>query len=207
MLLKRAAMAGGLSVLLVLSTGVGVASAKGKVKAQGTVTCGGLHGTGALNPGLSVTGSPGGMKINYKATFAGNCNSNVTTPPGDVVTGGSVKGSGFYDPPPLGGNASACVNFLGGDVVGTIKETIQWTTTGPPIAPTHITYQMQTGTVTAPPATITLVAPPGTAVKTGSFALPAVPNLTQLVTDLPLPSCPAGAVFKTFNIVDGQIAV
>jgi len=157
MLLKRAAMAGGLSVLLVLSTGVGVASAKGKVKAQGTVTCGGLHGTGALNPGLSVTGSPGGMKINYKATFAGNCNSNVTTPPGDVVTGGSVKGSGFYDPPPLGGNASACVNFLGGDVVGTIKETIQWTTTGPPIAPTHITYQMQTGTVTAPPATITLV--------------------------------------------------
>ncbi|HLN16423.1 MAG TPA: hypothetical protein VK277_06660 [Acidimicrobiales bacterium] len=202
--LKRALLASGLAMVFVLTTGVGVASAKNP-KATGTVFCGGVNGTGTLNPGLSAVGSPGGMKITFHGTFAGNCDSAVATPPGVVVTGGTIKGSGFYNAPPGSPNASACANFLGGDTVGTITETIKWTTTGGAIAPTKIVYMNQTGTVTAPPAVITLMAPPGTATKTGSFAVPLLPNLTKLPTNLPLPACPGTTTH--FNIIGGSINV
>jgi hypothetical protein len=118
-----------------------------------------------------------------------------------------LAGTGFYNAPPAGGPGSSCANFDGPDVVGKITVTITWATTGTPIAPTTIVYASNPGTVSGSLTdTITLNAPPGTATKTGSFSSATTAALTQLVTDLPGPSCGAGP-FGTFNITNGEVKV
>ena len=95
-------------------------------------------GPGRVSPGLTVAGSPGGIKINFQGSLAkGNCTSAVTQPQGDQVTGGTFTGSGYY----TGATASSCANFHRVDVVGQITVTITWVTTGTPIAPTTIVYK------------------------------------------------------------------
>ena len=102
---------------------------------------------------------------------------------------------------------SSCANFDGVDVVGQITVTITWNTTGTPIAATTIVYANNPGTVSGSATdTIALNAPPGTAVKSGSFNSAATPRLTQLVTNLPGPACGPGP-FSTFTIVNGEVKV
>lgn len=183
-------------------------TATAAVHASGKVTCFIKGGSGTLSPGLTPAGSPGGVKINFKGTFVtGQCASAVTKPKGDQVTGGSFTGTGFYDSPPAGGPGSSCANFDGPDVVGMITVTISWTSTGPPILPTTISYASNPGTVSGSPTdTIVLNAPPGTATKSGSFGSASTPALTKMVTNLPGPTCGAGP-FGTFNITTGDINV
>ena len=184
------------------------ASAIASVHAVGRVTCFIQGGNGTLSPGLTPAGKSGGVKINFSGTLVKNqCKSAVTKPKGDQVIGGTFSGTGFYDSPPTGGPGSSCANFDGPDVVGKITVTINWITTGAPITATTIVYASNPGTVSGSPTdTITLNAPPGTAAKSGSFNAASTAALTQLVTDLPGPSCGAGP-FGTFNIVNGEVKV
>ncbi len=208
MLRKRALSAGALALSVAVAVVVGAppAGASGPPPATGAVLCGISSGSGTLSPGLTPAGSPGGVKINFAAKFStGNCASNVATPAGVVVIGGSLTGTGFYNAPPAGGNGSSCSNFDGADVVGKILVKITWMTTGGPIAKTKIVYKNNPGTVSGSPTdTITLKAPPGTAVKHGSFHAPAMPNLTQLTTNIPGPACGPGP-FSSFTISGGSV--
>ena len=195
-------------VLALLLVPAGAASAGANAPGTGQVSCpvaGG--GTGTVFPGLSVAGSPGGLKINFQGSFsAGNCASAVTQPPGDQVTGGTFSGGGYY----TGAMASSCANFHGADVVGRIAVTINWITTGAPIAPTTIVYQNNPGTVSGTTIITLTAAPPGTAMKTGSFSAPGTPRFTQLKTNLPSPgpTCPAApSMSMPFTITGGQIKV
>jgi hypothetical protein len=186
------------------------AGASGPPHATGTVLCGISSGSGTLSPGLTPVGSPGGVKITFAAKFStGNCASNVVSPTGVAVIGGSIKGSGFYNGPASGGPGSSCAAFDGADAVGKIVVKITWLTTGGPIAATKVVYKNNTGTVSGSPTdTITLQAPTGTAVKHGSFATPptAPPNMTQLTTTIPSPPCGPGP-FSTFTITGGAVQV
>ncbi len=184
------------------------ASAIASAHAVGKVTCFVQGGSGTLSPGLTPAGSAGGVKINFKGTLVKNqCKSAVTKPKGDQVIGGTFSGTGFYNAPPAGGPGSSCANFDGPDVVGKITVTIHWATTGIAITPTTIVYASNPGTVSGSPTdTITLNAPPGTATKSGSFDAASTAALTQLVTDLPGPTCGAGP-FGTFHIVNGAVKV
>jgi hypothetical protein len=195
------------AVLLTPLAAAGTASAA--VHGSGKVTCFVQSGSGTLLPGLTPAGSPGGVKINFSGKLVtGQCSSAVTKPKGDQVTGGTFSGTGFYDSPPAGGPGSSCANFDGPDVVGKITVTINWTTTGVPIAPTVITYASNPGTVSGSPTDTFLFtnAPPGTATKSGSFASATTPATVKLLTDLPGPTCGAGP-FTTFNISNGTIKV
>jgi hypothetical protein len=61
------------------------------------VSCSVAGGTGTLSPGLTVAASPGGVKISFQGSLAkGNCDSAVTQPAGDQLTGGSFTGSGYH---------------------------------------------------------------------------------------------------------------
>lgn len=184
-------------------------TASAAVHASGKVTCFVQSGSGTLNPGLTPAGSSGGVKINFKGKFVpGQCSSAVTKPKGDQVTGGTFSGTGFYDSPPAGGPGSSCANFDGPDPVGQITVTINWTTTGTPIAPTTIVYANNPGTVSGSP-TDTFVfnnAPPGTATKSGSFASATTPATVKLLTSLPGPTCGAGP-FTSFSISNGDVNV
>jgi len=177
--------------------------------AHGIANCHIVSGHGTVNPGLTPAGSPGGVKINVTASqtsTAGCPNSNVTSPAGDRILGGTVTGSGFYNAHSPG-NGSSCVNFAGPGVVGKITVTIKWHMSGPPVANTKIVYQHNPNTVTAAPNdTITLKAPPGTAAKTGSFAAPASNNTVQLTTTLPGPGCGPGP-WSAFKITGGNVLV
>jgi hypothetical protein len=191
---------------LLIAVGQGTAVAKMPTKAKGIANCRISSGTGTLSPGLTPLGSPGGVKINFTAALDNPCpNSSVTKPKGVTVTGGTVTGTGFYNS--IAGGASSCTNFDGPDVVGTITVTVKWTTIGPPIANTKVVYKNNPATATGSPTdTITLLAPPGTALKSGSFTAPSSDNTTQLVTDLPAPPCGPGP-FSTFNILGGFVLV
>jgi len=203
------AMLTSMGVLVV--TGSGVAVAKKLPHAVGIANCPIYSGSGTVNPGLTPAGSPGGVKIDFTASLTnptgGPCgNSSVTSPAGVTIDGGTVTGSGFYQP--LASGASSCANFDGVDVVGKIKVTIAWLTTPPgAIANTTIVYRNNPATVSgAPVDTITLKAPPGTAIETGSFSSPSAGNTTALKTDLPGPACGAGP-YSTFNILGGNVLV
>ncbi|HXW35403.1 MAG TPA: hypothetical protein VEJ87_12565 [Acidimicrobiales bacterium] len=186
------------------------AGAAGPVKATGSVLCGISSGSGTLSPGLTPLGTAGGVKITFAAKFStGNCSSNVTTPPGDSVVGGSLTGSGFYNAPASSLIGSSCAAFHGADVVGKIVVKIDWVTSGAPIAATKVVYQNNPSTVAGSPFdTITLKAPPapGTAIKHGSFSVPPglPPNTTQLTTSIPAPPCGAGP-YSNFNITGGMV--
>jgi hypothetical protein len=208
-MLRRAVFSAGALALsaAVVVVGAGLpAGASGPPPAHGTVLCGISSGSGTLAPGLTPAGSAGGVKITFAAKFStGNCASNVTTPPGVVVVGGSLTGSGFYNAPASSGIGSSCAAFDGPDTVGKIVVKIKWMTTGGPIANTKVIYQNNPGTVSGSPTdTITLKAPPGTAVKQGSFHAPPMPNLTQLTTNIPAPPCGPGP-FTTFTISGGSV--
>lgn len=178
--------------------------------AHGTVSCPVYGGSGSVSPGLTPAGSPGGVKINFKANVGyasgGPCGGTVTSPPGVKVVSGTLTGTGYYNAVAAHPNGSACPNFVGPDVVGKITVVIKWTVLGPPIANTKIVYKNNTGTVTGPPVdTIKLKAPTGTATKTGSFAT-GVANTTKLVTNLPGPGCGPGP-YSAFTITSGAISL
>jgi len=208
-LLSAAALVVPAGVLLVAVPDVASAA----VVAQGSVNCPIVSGSGTLSPGLTPGGAPGGVKITFTAKVASpagaNCGANVAFPPGLVITGGTVTGSGFYNPPVPAAPGSACPLFAGPDVVGKIVAKVAWTTLGPPIAPSHVVYKNNPGTVVpgVPGDVITLAAPGGTAHKAGSFNLPAPagpPNTIQLKTDIPGPGCGPGP-WTNFNIVGGFV--
>jgi hypothetical protein len=201
-----AALAAG-PVLALLLVPAGAASAGANAHGSGQVSCPVAGGTGTVFPGLSIAGSPGGLKIHFQGSFStGNCVSAVTQPPGDQVTGGTFTGDGFF----TGAMASSCANFHGADVVGQISVTINWNTTGAVIAPTTIVYKNNPGTVSGATIISLTAAPPGTATKTGSFNAPGTPRFTQLKTDLPSPgpTCPVSpSMSMPFTITGGQIKV
>jgi hypothetical protein len=206
------------AIAVILATGVllvagsGVAVAKAPPKAKGIVNCAIYGGTGTLNPGLTPAGQPGGVKISFTAsvgTPSAACpNAAVTKPKGVALLGGTVTGSGYYKALAAPASASSCGDFDGTDVVGEITVTIAWLTSpAGAIANTTIIYKNNPATVSGSPTdTITLLAPPGTAHKTGSFAAPGSNNTVELKTDLPGPACGAGP-FSTFNIVGGHVLV
>jgi hypothetical protein len=179
--------------------------------ATGVANCRIFGGHGTLSPGLTPGGSPGGVKITFTATLTNPTgalcpNANVTSPAGVKIVGGTVTGSGFYNAPP-GMNGSSCANFHGPDKVGTITVRVHWMTIGGPIADTVIVYSANPSTVSgAPLDTIKLVAPPGTATKSGSFASPPSLHSTELVTNLPAPPCGPGP-YATFHISGGFVLV
>ncbi len=204
-----AAMLIPMGLLVIADSGPAVAG--GPPKAVGIANCHISSGSGTLKPGLTPLGTKGYEKITFSASLtfpAGPCaNSNVTSPAGVTILGGTVTGSGIYGPPP-GGKASACPNFDGPDVLRHLTVTISWLTSGPPIAKTKIVYKGNAGTVSgAPTDTITLDTPPAaTAVKTGSFAAPPTLHTVQLVTNIPGPGCGPGP-YSIFSISGGVVTV
>jgi hypothetical protein len=206
------------SIGLVVASGVTAeaAPAPGPPAAVGKVTCKLGFGNGTVSPGLSILGSPGGMKINYTAsTLVGTvaCTSSVTSPPGVKVLGATLSGSGYYLPVSPQTKASSCANFHGTDKVGAINETINWITAGPAIAPSTVKYTGQINTVTGAVAdTITLKHEPlpTMVVKGGSFVLPAMPiplAVTVMATTLHAPGPPCTAVPQTaFKITSGVLS-
>jgi hypothetical protein len=202
----------GIGALVAVSTNLGVvlstAGVAGAVPppATGTAICKIASGSGTLTPGLSSTGSPGGVKIKFTATMVvgGSCGGSVTSPSGVTVNGGTVKGKGFYNPVPSTGNGSSCANFASSDIVGKIVVKVNWSVTGPAIANTKVVYKNNTGTVAGSGTdTVTLNAPSGTAVKSGSFTTPNNPHQLVLVTNIPGPTCGTGT-FSTFSILPGS---
>jgi hypothetical protein len=201
----------GIGALVAVSTNLGVvlstAGVAGAVPppATGTAICKIASGSGTLSPGLSSTGSPGGVKIKFTATMVvgGSCGGSVTSPSGVTVVGGTVKGKGFYNPVPSTGNGSSCANFASSDIVGKIVVKVNWSVTGPAIAKTKVVYKNNTGTVAGSGTdTVTLNAPSGTAVKSGSFTTPNNPHQLVLVNNIPGPTC--SGTTSTFSILPGS---
>jgi hypothetical protein len=191
--------------LVVVLSSAGVAGAI-PPPATGTAICKIASGSGTLSPGLSSTGTPGGVKIQFTATMVvgGSCGGTVTSPSGVTVVGGTLKGHGFYNPVPSTANGSSCANFAGSDIVGKIVVKVNWSVTGPAIAPTKVVYKNNTGTVVGSGTdTVTLNAPSGTAVKSGSFTTPNNPHKLVLVTNIPGPTCGTGT-YSTFSILPGS---
>jgi len=200
-------------VALVVATYPGAAVASGPPRAVGTANCPIYSGKGTLNPGLTPAGSPGGVKIAFKATLtsptgAACANSSITKPAGVTIIGGTVTGSGYYNGPSGASTGNSCSEFDGPDVLGQITITIKWLTTGGPIANTKIVYSGNSGTVNGSPTdTITLDTPPAaSATKTGSFHAPATVHKVQLQTDIPGPACGPGP-YSRFNILGGSVLV
>ena len=195
----------------VMFTNVGTATAYGPPKAAGIANCHISSGTGTLTPGLTPLGTRGKVKITFTASLtlpAGPCpNADVTSPKGVTILGGTVTGSGVYTPP-ASGNASACPNFDGPDVLAHLAVTIKWSTSGPAIAKTRIVFKGNAGTVSgAPTDSITLATPPAiSAVKTGSFSSPPSLHTVQLNTNIPGPGCGPGR-YSTFTISGGVVTV
>jgi hypothetical protein len=206
----------------VIASGMGVvafsAPAFALPHATGTITCNmtsastsGLGvGSGQVTHGLS-SGGPfyPSVAVKFKGTFACTPNQPVVSPSGDVVTGGTFKGAAKYNAVSSSNPANSCADFNGVDLLAAAAVKIKWTTAGPPIAPTVITYtNIGAGTVSG--GVITLAGnPPGTVAKAGSFATPNPPNTVQLVTNLPpVSACPAAtAAHLAFTIGSGTIRV
>jgi hypothetical protein len=148
------------------------------------------------------------VTIEFSATFtSGGCSDHITKPGNITVIGGHLTGSGTYTAP-SGENGSSCANFDGPDTVSKINVHIVWKTKGGPIAHSLIRYQLNTSTVAGTSTdTITLSAPPGTALKGGSFFTPrrTGPNTTQLITDLPAPASCTDTPVTAFNITGGMV--
>jgi hypothetical protein len=207
-MIRRMASVG---ALVAMSSLVGVLSSPNIATAApppatGTAICKIASGSGTLSPGLTASGSPGGVKIQFTATMVvgGSCGGTVTSPSGVTVVGGTLKGHGYYNPVPSTANGSSCANFAGSDIVGKIVVKVNWAVTGPAIAPTKVVYKNNTGTVVGSGTdTITLNAPTGTAVKSGSFTTPASPHQLVLLTSIPGPTCGSGS-YSTFSILPGS---
>ena len=209
LLTMTAALLVPMGLLVIADSGPAVAG--GPPKAVGIANCNISSGSGTLTPGLTPLGAKGYVKIAFSASLtfpAAPCvNSNVTFPPGVTILGGTVTGSGIYAPP-AGGNASACPNFDGPDILRHLTVSINWMTSGPPIAKTKIVYKGNAGTVSGVPTdTITLDTPPAaTATKTGSFAAPPTLHTVQSVTNIPGPVC-SPVPYSNCNISGGFVTV
>jgi len=203
-----------LAVLMMILGGLFVATQDVAVAvplATGTAACPVTGGSGTLNPGISVGGSIGGVKITFKGVLGlagtASCGGTVTSPAGVHVIGGSFAGSGYYNSPSFSAHGSSCANFRGPDKVGSIKVTITWSTTGGPIANTVITYTANVASTSGPANghdTLTLTAP--TATKAGSF-LAGTPRTTKLVTTIPAPGLHCVGATTAFKITGGGVSV
>jgi len=203
-----------IAVLMTVLGGLFVATQDAAVAAPiatGTAACPVINGSGSVHPGLSVAGSPGGVKINYTAKLGrpgALCSGAVTFPAGVKIVGGTVTGSGYYNPP--AGNGSSCVNFDGPDNVGVIKETIAWTTIGGPIANTVVTYTGDVASTTGPVNgfdTLTFKNPFGVKAAGSSFLAPALPITSKFVTTLPAPGLHCVGTTVNFRITGGGVAM
>jgi len=175
----------------------GVASAAPAL--SGNVSCASFVGTGTFGPGLTVAGSPGGVKITYKGTLSG-CTGGSINYAGAIhtVTGGRVKGSGYF----TGVTGSKCANFQGAipvDNVGKIKMKVNWTLSPPlVVAPSKVTYGVG-GPYKAPVAGVTMslemgAVPVTPTVVAGSYAGSIVQDTVMGIT-VPLAGCPVGPPF------------
>jgi hypothetical protein len=192
----------------VVIIGAGTAAAYGPAKAAGIANCHIAAGSGTLTPGLTPTGTKGKVKISFTASLTDPCpNASVTSPSGVTILGGTVTGVGVYAPP-VSGDASACPNFDGPDILRHLAVTVAWTTSGPAIAKTRVAFRGGTGTVSGSPTdAITLDTPPvPVVVKAGSFAAPSTTHTVQLDTTIPGPGCGPGP-YTTFTITGGVVTV
>jgi hypothetical protein len=192
----------------VVIIGAGTAAAYGPAKAAGIANCHIAAGSGTLTPGLTPTGTKGKVKISFTASLTDPCpNASVTSPSGVTILGGTVTGAGVYAPP-VSGDASACPNFDGPDILRHLAVTVAWTTSGPAIAKTRVAFRGGTGTVSGSPTdAITLDTPPvPVVVKAGSFAAPSTTHTVQLDTTIPGPGCGPGP-YTTFTITGGVVTV
>lgn len=176
--------------------------------AVGSVTCLIAGGSGSVHPGISPAGSIGGVKISFSGELT-TCTSSVTFPTGVAVTGGSFKGSGDFEAPTSTSNGSSCANFDGSDPVGKIKVKITWTTVGPAIARTTVTYTSEPGpiAVTGPTNgsdTIRLENPYGV-LSAGSSFSPPQPDTVLFGTNLPAPGTGCVGTHTTFTIPGGGV--
>jgi hypothetical protein len=183
--------------------------------ATGTATCPIISGSGTLHPGLTAAGSPGGVKITFKATLGpvpvAGCSSTAVLATGLPVsiTGGTLKGSGSFNGPPgiLPISGNSCASFDGPDILSTIKAKVHWNA-APAIAPSKVTYTGGTPAVSgAPTDTISLPAPGTSTVKAGSLATPPLPDSIKLVTNIPSVCAPTAPPVKTFTITGGSVSL
>jgi hypothetical protein len=197
-----------LGVLTLVGSGVAWAAPV----ASGTATCPVQSGSGTLSPGLTAAGQPGGVKITFKAKLGpsstAGCSGSATLPSGlpVVINKGTLTGSGFFNGP---GSASgnSCVNFDGPDILGTIKATVHWVASHP-IAPSHVSYTGGTPAVSGSPTdTISLPATGTTTAKTGSLALPPLPDSITLVTNIPSTCLASSPPFTHFTITGGVVSL
>ncbi len=206
------------AVLTTMLGGLFVATQEAAVAAPiatGTASCPVVGGSGTVSPGLSLAGSPGGVKITYKATIGHPgttilCGGTVTSPAGVHVVGGTVTGSGYYNPPTAAAHGSSCANFDGPDKVGVIKETIVWATIGGPIANTNVTYTGDLASTTGPlngHDTLRLLAPYGVKAAGSSFLAPALPITSRFVTTLPAPGALCVGTTTAFKITGGVVSM
>ncbi len=191
----------------VVLASAGPSSAVGPPKAQGIANCLISSGTGTLSPPLTPAGQKGAEHVTFRATLQQPCpNSNITSPAGTTITGGTLQGVGVYTGP-AGSSASSCADFDGPDILRHFSVIVAWSTSGSPIAKTKLVYKGNPGSVSgAPVDTINLDMPPAASVvKKGSFSSTPTPHLVQLDTDIPGPAC--GGAVSTFNITGGRVTV
>jgi len=176
-------------------------------------------GKGTLSPGLTPTGKPGPLKFHFAAKLGTlpdgqACSSNITFPAGDLVTGGTVTGSGTYVASAFGGNPSSCVDFDGPDVLSTGKFTIKWKMTGAAIVPTGALFTDFTNTVagtTTDQIKMYFFTGTGTEGVSGSFTTPPSPPFPpSVILDTTIPSPPPGGScvagpYKKFTITGGTV--
>jgi hypothetical protein len=124
------AVAGSIVLLGATTSWASAPAAHGKVGCKVT-------GSGTFSPMLTRTGSPGGVKYNFKAT-SHNCSASARTLAGGpvTITGVTIQGSGFWNPT-VGPSGSKCAS-LPTDKVGSLSMSFTWIAT-PAILPTTLT--------------------------------------------------------------------
>ena len=161
-----------------------------------------LVGSGKFNPGLTATGSAGGVKISVTAKVIQCTGATITlgSPPVvHTVTSGILTINDWYF---TGTSGSKCSNFEGAspaDAVGKIKMKVKWTLSPPvTVAPSHVTYTAgpYTAPVTGTTMGLELGAVPATPTAvTGSFAGSLVQDTLMNLT-VPAGGCPVGPIFS-----------
>lgn len=168
------------------------------------VSCSTFIGGGKLSPKLTVAGSNGGVKINFKgkaSTCSGPSDTFTVAHTAYTIVGAKVKGSGYFTTTSGHPKGSECSNFETGspnDLVGTIRMTVDWKT-APALAVTPSVVTYTTGPYSDPVAAtsmnLELGATPLTPYTiTGSFPVSTVQNT---VMDIPtvVTNCPVGKPF------------
>jgi hypothetical protein len=169
----------------------------------GHVNCTGFSGTGKFGPGLVVTGSSTAVKITFKGILTG-CTGGSIAAGGAIhtVTGGKVKGSGYF----TGTAANTCSpNFQGAiplDTVGLIKMKVKWTLSPAiTVAPSNVKYGPGTYSAPTPPLgpmalDLGAAATPATLTAIGgSYTADALTQNTLMNIATPPLGCPVGPAF------------